>query len=87
MGVKWKDMPVTHKIAKIVLGSVSALGLVLIVLDEFKVIDFNKIYSALFGVTNLCNAYLVWNEKRTIAYICIGAAVILFLSFFVMFFV
>ncbi|MBE6748099.1 MAG: hypothetical protein E7557_02595 [Ruminococcaceae bacterium] len=88
MKVKWKDMPVTQKIAKIVLGSAAVFALVFLVLDIFNVMeDSVKFSMAFLGVEILSNAYLVWNEKRTIAYICIGAAVILFLSLFVVLFV
>ena len=88
MKSKWKDAPLLHKIVTIVSILTSLSVVVLAVLQMFDI--WNQainICVPLMGITMLCQAYILWNKSRKVAYFSIGAAVFVFICAIVVFFV
>ncbi len=88
MKSKWKDAPMLHKIVTIISILASFSVVVLAVLQMFDV--WNQainIYMPLMGVTMLCQAYMLWNKSRKVAYFSIGTAVFIFICTIIVFFV
>lgn len=84
MQTKWRDLSANARIVTVVSVSISALVVLLSVLQIFGIWDNAiKVFIPLLGAENLCQAYLLWNTSRKTAYFCIGTAVFVFLCFFV----
>ena len=73
MKMKWKNMPLIHKIATVI----AAIAVVfwLIPKVDADLLPFDPTYPAIAVVT-LCEAVVYWKEKRTFSYLLIAAAVI-----------
>lgn len=88
MQTKWRDLSTNAKIVTVVSVSISALVVLLSVLQIFQIWDnANEVFLPLLGVVNLCQAYLQWNTSRKTAYFCIGTAVFIFICSLVVFLV
>ena len=88
MKSKWKDAPLLHKIVTIVSILTSLSVFVLAVLQMFDI--WNQainICVPLMGITMLCQAYILWNKSRKVAYFSIGTAIFVFICAIVVFFV
>ena len=88
MKSKWKDVPLLHKLVKVVCILASLSVVVLAVLQMFDV--WNQainIFMPLMGVTMLCQAYMQWNTSRKVAYFSMGTAVFIFICAIIVFFV
>ena len=71
--MKWKDMPLAHKIATVISGL--ALLVWLIPRVRPNLLPFDPTYPAI-AVFTVCEAVTYWKTKRVLAWIMIGAAVI-----------
>jgi hypothetical protein len=71
--MKWKDMPLSHKIATVISGL--ALLVWLIPRVRPNLLPFDPTYPAI-AVFTVCEAVTSWKTKRVLAWIMIGAAVI-----------
>ena len=71
--MKWKNMPLSHKIATIIAG----LAVVVWLIHQVKPTLFpvDPTYPAI-AVFTICDAVVCWKEKRKWAYLLIAAAVI-----------
>ena len=71
--MKWKNMPLSHKIATVIAGLAVVVWLIQHVKPDLFPIDAT--YPAIVVVT-VCEAVVYWKDKRKWAYLLIGAAVI-----------
>lgn len=71
--MKWKDMPLAHKIATVISGL--ALLVWLIPRVRPNLLPFDPTYPAI-AVFTVCEAVTYWKTKRVLAWIMIGAAAI-----------
>ena len=71
--MKWKNMPLSHKIATIIACLAVALWLISKVKPDLFPIDPTYPSIAVFTV---CEAVVYWKEKRKWAYLLIAGAVI-----------
>ena len=71
--MKWKSMPLSHKIATIIAGLVVVVWLICKVKPTLFPVD--PTYPAIAVVT-LCEAVVYWKTKRKWAYLLIAGAVI-----------
>ena len=78
MKENWKKIPLPHKIVSTISILTSLAVIVLAVLQIFGILQ-TAIYIPLMGVTMLCQAYLLWNTSRKVAYYSIGTAVFIFI--------
>ena len=71
--MKWKSMPLSHKIATIIAG----LAVVVWLIPKVKpdLFPFNPTYPAI-AVFTVCEAVVYWKDKRKWAYLLIAGAVI-----------
>ena len=71
--MKWKNMPLTHKIATIISG----LAILVWLIPKVKpdLFPFDPTYPAI-AVFTLCEAVVCWKDKRKWAYLLIAGAVI-----------
>ena len=76
--MKWKSMPLSHKIATIIAGLAAVVWLVHQVKPNLLPVD--PTYPAIAVVT-VCEAVVYWKDKRKWAYLLIGAAVIFLACF------
>ena len=76
--MKWKSMPLSHKIATIISGLAVAVWLIYKVKPTLFAVDPTCPAIAVF---TLCEAVVYWKEKRKWAYLLIAAAVICMASF------
>ena len=76
--MKWKNMPLSHKIATIIAG----LAVVVWLIHQVKPTLFpvDPTYPAIAVVT-VCEAVVCWKENRKWAYLLIASAVICIASF------
>lgn len=79
MKENWKKIPLPHKIVSTISILTSLAVIVLAVLQIFGILPAGRIYIPLMGVTMLCQAYLLWNTSRKVAYYSIGTAVFIFI--------
>ena len=80
MKENWKKIPLPHKIVSTISILTSLAVIVLAVLQIFGILQTaGRIYVPLMGVTMLCQAYLLWNTSRKVAYYSIGTAVFIFI--------
>lgn len=77
--MKWKNMPLSHKIFTVVAGLAVVVWLIYKVKPTLFPVD--PAYLAIAVVT-VCEAVVYWKEKRKWAYLLIAGAVIFFASFF-----
>ena len=73
--MKWKNMPLSHKIATIIAGLAVVVWMVCQVQPNLLPID--PTYPAI-AVFTACEAVTCWKTKRTWAWLLIAAAVICF---------
>lgn len=73
MKMKWKNMPLSHKIATVI----AAIAVVFWLIPKVdpNLLPFNTTYPAIAVVT-VSEAVVYWKEKRTLAYLLIAGAVI-----------
>ena len=71
--MKWKNMPLSHKIATVIAGLAVVVWLIPKLLPDL--LPFNPTYPAI-AVFTICEAVTYWKKKRTWAYILIAGAVI-----------
>ena len=71
--MKWKSMPLSHKIATIIAGLAVVVWLICKVKPNLLPVD--PTYPAIVVVT-VCEAVVYWKDKRKWAYLLIAAAVI-----------
>ena len=71
--MKWKNMPLSHKIATVI----AAIAVVFWLIPKVdpNLLPFNTTYPAIAVVT-VSEAVVYWKEKRTLAYLLIAGAVI-----------
>ena len=83
----WKNLSIAHKVVTIIFVVVNAFVLLFAVLQLLNIWDKAiNICIPLFGIADLCQAYLQWNTNRKIAYLEIGLAVFIFICTGVVFF-
>ncbi|MBR5226064.1 MAG: hypothetical protein IKV90_10455 [Clostridia bacterium] len=73
MNMKWKDMPLSHKIATVVACIALAIWMISHAKPALFPVDVTCPAIALFTV---CEAVTYWKEKRKWAYLFIAGAVI-----------
>ena len=78
--MKWKDMPLSHKILTVIAGLAVVVWLICKVKPNLFPVD--PTYPAIAVVT-VCEAVVYWKEKRKWAYLLIAGAVISLACFFV----
>ena len=78
--MKWKTMPLSHKIATIIAGLAVVLWLIPKVAPAL--LPFDATYPAI-AIFTVCEAVVYWNQKRKWSYLLIAGAVIS-LAFFVL---
>jgi hypothetical protein len=71
--MKWKNMPLSHKIAAII--SCLAVALWLISKVKLDLFPIDPTYPSI-AVFTVCEAVVYWKEKRKWAYLLIAGAVI-----------
>jgi hypothetical protein len=71
--MNWKNMPLAHKIAKIIAGLAVVVWLIAKV--QPSLLPFDPTYHAI-AVFTICEAVTYWKTKRTWACLLIGGAVI-----------
>ena len=71
--VKWKNIPLSHKIATVIAGLAVVVWLICKVKPTLSPVD--PIYPAIVVVT-VCEAVVYWKDKRKWAYLLIAGAVI-----------
>ena len=76
--MKWKNMPLSHKIATIIAGLAVVVWLICKVKPTLSPVD--PTYPAIVVVT-VCEAVVYWKTKRTWAYLLIAGTVIFFAAF------
>ena len=71
--MKWKNMPLSHKIATVISG----LAVVVWLIPKVKpdLFPFDPTYPAI-AVFTLCEAVVCWKDRRKWAYLLIAGAVI-----------
>ena len=80
MKTKWKNIPLSHKIVTVISILSSLAVIVLAILQIFGIWPTaGNIYLPLMGITMLCQAHILWNTSRKVAYFSIGTAVFIFL--------
>lgn len=77
--MKWKDMPLSHKILTVIAGLAVVVWLICKVKPNLFPVD--PTYPAIAVVT-VCEAVVYWKEKRKWAYLLIAGAVISLACFF-----
>ena len=77
--MKWKNMPLSHKIATVIAGLAVVVWLINNVKPDLFPIDLT--YPAV-SVFTVCEAVLCWNNRRKWAYLLIAGAVISLAFFF-----
>ena len=88
MKIKWKEVPLSHKIITVGSVIVSLAVVVLAILQIFDVWDQAiNVFMPLMGVTMLCQSYMQWNNSRKVAYFSIGTAAFILICSIVVFFV
>ena len=73
--MKWKEMPLSHKIATVIAGL--AIVVWLIAKVQPSLLPFDPTYPVISVVT-ICEAVTYWKKKRVWAWLLIAAAVICF---------
>ena len=71
--MKWKNMPISQKLATIISGIAVVVWLIHNVKSDLFLI--NPTYPAI-AVFTVCEAVIYWNQKRKWAYLLIAGAVI-----------
>ena len=71
--MKWKNMPVAHKIATVV-ACIAVVFWLIPRLDP-ELLPINPTYPSI-AVFTVCEAVICWNEKRKWSYLLIAGAVI-----------
>ena len=80
MKEKWKNVPLPQKVVAVISVLTSLAVVVLAVLQICGILQTaGNIYVPLMGITMLCQAYLMWNTSRKVAYFSIGTAVFIFI--------
>lgn len=76
--MKWKNMPLSHKIATVIAG----LAVIVWLIHQVKpgLLPFDPTYPAV-AVSTVCEAVVCWKDRRKWAYLLIAAAVISFVCF------
>ena len=77
--MKWKNMPLSHKIATVIAGLAVVVWLVHQVKPDLLPVDLTYPAIAVFTV---CEAVVYWKDKRKWAYLLIAGAVISLAFFF-----
>ena len=78
--MKWKTMPLAHKIATIIAGLAVVLWLLPKV--DSELLPFDTTYPAI-AVFTVCEAVVYWKQKRKWSYLLIAGAVVS-LAFFIL---
>ena len=71
--MKWKNMPLSHKIATIIAGLAVVVWLICKVKPTLSPVD--PTYPAI-AVFTVCEAVVCWKQKRKWAYLLIAGAVV-----------
>ena len=77
--MKWKNMPLSHKIATVIAGLAVVVWLIHQVKPDLLPVDLTYPAIAVFTV---CEAVVYWKDKRKWAYLLIASAVISLAFFF-----
>jgi glucose-6-phosphate-specific signal transduction histidine kinase len=78
--MKWKNMPISHKIATIISCLAVVVWLIQNVKNDLFPIDLTYPAIAVFTV---CEAVIYWKQKRTWSYLLIAGAVVS-MAFFIL---
>ena len=71
----WKNLTTPQRIVTVLHAAVSALTLLLAVVQLLGRAVTIQFFIPLLGMASLCQAYLYWNTDRKVAWISLGAAV------------
>lgn len=77
--MKWKNMPLSHKIATVIAGLAVVVWLIHQMKPDLLPVDLTYPAIAVFTV---CEAVVYWKDKRKWAYLLIAGAVISLAFFF-----